>query len=79
MTLIWIRCFGTQKCSQMYQIDYIFKGFFSCIQPSEIPIEIPHNFAAEILIKPSAEIPFEIALEMLVEIAVSKSATKLPC
>ena len=79
MTLIGIRCFGTKKCSQMYQIDYFRKGFFSCIQPSEIPIETPHEFPAEILIKPPAEIPFEIAPEILVEVAVSRSDTKLPC
>ena len=53
--------------------------FFSCIQPSEIPIETPHEFPAEILIKPPAEIPFEIAPEILVEVAVSRSDTKLPC
>ena len=28
MALIGIRCFGTNKCSQMYQIDYFRKGFF---------------------------------------------------
>ena len=52
---------------------------FSCIQRSEILIEIPQELPAEILIKPPAEIPFEMHSEVLFEIEVSKSDTKLPC
>ena len=40
---------------------------------------LPHEVPAELLIKPLAEISFELALETLVEVAVIRSNTKLPC
>ena len=79
MTQIGIRCSGTNKCSQRYQINNFWQCFFSGIQPSEIPIEIPPELPAEMLIKLPAEIPLEIPPEILLEVAVSKSDTKLPC
>ena len=79
MTQIGIRCCGTKKCSQRYQIDHFCQGFLSCIQPSESPIEIPPDLLAEIPIKLPAELPLEIPSEILLEVAVSKSDTKLPC
>ena len=79
MTQIGIRCSGTRKCSQRYEIDHFCQGFFSCIQPSEIPIEIPPELPAEMLIKLPAEIPLEVPPEILLEVAVSKSDTKLSC
>ena len=33
---IGIRCSGTKKCSQRYEIDHFCLGIFSAIQPSEI-------------------------------------------
>ncbi len=79
MTQIGIRCSGTKKCSQRYQINHFCQGFFSGIQPSEIPIEIPPELPAEMLIKLPPEIPFEVPPEILLEVAVSKSDTKLSC
>ena len=48
MTQIGIRWSGTKKCSRRYQINHFCQRFFSCIQPSEIPIEIPPELLAEI-------------------------------
>ena len=79
MTQIGIRCSRAKKYSQRYQIGYFCQGFFSCIQPSEIPLEIPPELPAEMLIKLPAEIPLEVPPEILLEVAVSKSDTKLPC
>ena len=47
-TQIVIRCSGTKKYSQRYQIDYFCQGFFSAIQSSEIPSEIPLELSLEI-------------------------------
>ena len=79
MTQLGIRCSGTKKCAQRCQIDHFCQGFFSGFHPSEIPIEIPPELPAEMLIKLPAEIPLEIPPEILLEVAVSKSDTKLPC
>ena len=73
LSQIGIRWSGTRKCSQRYQIDHFCQGFFSGIQPSEIPIGIPPELPAEILTKLPAEIPLEVPPEILLEVAVSKT------
>ena len=40
-TQIRVRCSGTDKCSQRYQIGPFCLCLFSGIQPSDIPLEIP--------------------------------------
>ena len=55
------------------------KGFFSRIQPSEKPIEMPAKLPAEMFIKLPADIILETPLEILFEVVVSNRGTKLPC
>ena len=57
MSQIGTRCSGTNKCSQRYEIDYFCQVFFSAIQPTEIPPEIPFELSPEI----HPGIPFEIS------------------
>ena len=70
MPQIGIRCSGTRKCSQRYEIDHFCQGFFSCIQPSEIPPEIPLEISPEIHLEILLEISPgpELHLEMHLEI-----------
>ena len=85
MIQIGIRCSGTKKCSQRHRIDHFCQGFFSAIQPSEIPLGIPLEPFAKgdlyhvepsleiplgIPVEPSLEIPLEISFEIPLEIPV---------
>ena len=75
MTQIGIRCSGTKKCSQRYEIDYFSQRICSAIQPSEMPPEIHPELRAEI----PSEMPLELSPEIFSEVMVSSSDTKLPC
>ena len=76
MSQIGIRWFGTKKCSQRYEINHFWWGFFSAIQPSEIPpeilLEIPSGIPLELSLEIHLEIPPEISpgipLELSLEI-----------
>ena len=74
MTQIGIRCSGTKKFSHRYQINHCCQACFSRTQPSEKPIEVPPELPAELSIELSAKKTPEI----LFEVAVSNSDTKLP-
>ena len=58
-----------KRCTQRYQIEYFCQVFCSAIQSSEMPLEMPA--------KMHPEIQFEIPPEILLEVAVSNSDTKL--
>ena len=45
---IRIRCSGTGKCSQRYEIDHFRQGNISAIQPSELHAEIRSEWPAEL-------------------------------
>ena len=65
---IGIRCSGTNKCFQRHQIDHFCQGFFSAIQPLEIPFQIPLELSFEMPFEIPPEIPFEIPPEIPLEI-----------
>ena len=46
MTQIGIRCSGTKKCSQRYQINHFCQGFFSAIQSQKISVSEQSVFFA---------------------------------
>ena len=48
----------------LYKIDYFCQGFFSAIQPSEIPPEIHPGIPLELSLEIHLEIPFEIPFEI---------------
>ena len=70
---IGIRCSGTRKCSQRYEINHFCQGIVSVIQPSEMPPKIPPEIlleiSPEIHLELFLEIPPEVHLEMHLEIS----------
>ena len=78
LSQIGIRCSGTRKCSQRYEIDHFCPGFFPAIQSCEIPFEIPFGILVkfsfgihlEILFDIPFEVPCGLPLELSLEISL---------
>ena len=59
---IGMRCSGTKKCSQKYEINHFCLGIFPAIRPSEITPEIPPGIPLELSLEIYLEIRFELPL-----------------